>query len=88
VARANHAVFIYALSTCPWCRKAKQYFEDNGVPFEAVDIDLLPDDEGDRLADEALFASGSRAYPVVRIGEEVIVGYAPEKYGKLLGIGD
>jgi glutaredoxin-like protein NrdH len=81
-------VFIYALSTCPWCRKAKQYFADNDIPFEAVDIDLLPDEEGDRLADEALFASGSRAYPIVRIGTEVVVGYAPEKYGRLLGIGE
>jgi glutaredoxin len=84
----SEPVFIYALSTCPWCRKAKQYFTDHDVPFDAVDIDLLPDDEGDRLADEALFASGSRAYPIVRIGDEVIVGYAPEKYARLLGIGD
>jgi len=84
----SDAVFVYALSTCPWCRKAKQYFEDNGIAFEAVDLDLLPDDESDRLADEALSASGSRAYPVVRIGDEVIVGYAPEKYAELLGIAE
>ena len=82
----SETVFVYALSTCPWCLKAKQYFEENDVPFEAVDVDLLPDDEGDRLADEALSASGSRAYPVVRIGDQVVVGYAPEKYAKLLGI--
>ena len=80
------SVFVYALSTCPWCRKTKQFFTDRDIPFEAVDIDLLPDDEGDRLADEALFASGSHAYPVVRIGDEVVVGYAPEKYRRLLGL--
>jgi glutaredoxin-like protein NrdH len=80
------AVFVYALSTCPWCRKAKQYFEENDVVFEAVDLDLLPNDEGDRLADEAFELSGSRAYPVVKIGAEVIVGYAPERYAHLLGI--
>jgi glutaredoxin-like protein NrdH len=79
-------VFVYALSTCPWCRKAKQYFEENDVAFEAVDIDLLPDDESDRLADEAYTLSGSRAYPVVKIGGEVIVGYAPERFATLLGI--
>jgi glutaredoxin len=78
-------VFLYALSTCPWCRKAKQYFEDKGVVFEAVDIDLLPDDESDRLADEAFELSGSRAYPVVKIGGEVVVGYLPERFDQLLG---
>jgi len=77
-------VFVYALSTCPWCRKAKQYFEDSGVAFQAVDVDLLPDDESDRLAGEAFDLSGSRAYPVVKIGAEVVVGYAPERYEQLL----
>ena len=82
----NDPVFVYALSTCPWCRKAKQYFEENDVVFEAVDVDLLADDESDRLADEAFTLSGSRAYPVVKIGAEGIVGYAPERYAQLLGI--
>lgn len=80
-------IFVYALSTCPWCRKAKQYFEDKGVEFEAVDVDLLPDDESDRLAGEAFELSGSRAYPVVRIGDEVIVGYLPERFDELLQTG-
>jgi glutaredoxin len=79
-------VFVYALSTCPWCHKAKQYFADNDVVFEAVDVDLLPDDESDRLAAEAFELSGSRAYPVIKIGGEVIVGYAPERFATLLGI--
>jgi glutaredoxin len=81
-------VFVYALSTCPWCHKAKRYFEENNVVFEAVDVDLLADDESDRLAGEAFELSGSRAFPVVRIGGEVIVGYAPERYARLLGIED
>ena len=80
----SDAVFVYALSTCPWCLKAKRYFEENSIPFEAVDIDLLPDDESDRLADEAYSLSGSRAFPVVKIGGEVIVGYAPERFAVLL----
>lgn len=35
-------VFMYALSTCPWCRKAKQFFKTNNVPFDYVDYDLQP----------------------------------------------
>ena len=34
-------VFLYALSTCPWCRKAKQWFTEMNVPFQFVDVDLL-----------------------------------------------
>jgi len=82
----SEQVFVYALSTCPWCRRTKQFFTDRGVPYDSVDIDKVDDDEGDRLADEAYDLSGSRAYPVVRIGDEVVVGYAPEKYRRLLGL--
>ncbi len=57
----NDPVFVYALSTCPWCRKAKQYFEENDVVFEAVDVDLLADDESDRLAGRGLRRSPARA---------------------------
>ena len=83
----SDSIFVYALSTCPWCHKAKKYFEDKGVVFEAVDVDLLPDDESDRLAAEAFELSGSRAYPVVKIGGEVVVGFLPERFDQLLEAG-
>ena len=33
-------VFMYTLSTCPWCRKTKKYFTDHNIPFKYVDYDL------------------------------------------------
>jgi glutaredoxin len=79
-------VFVYALSTCPWCRRTKQFFIDNDVPFDFVDVDLLPEDEELRVSAEAREVSGSRSYPIVKIGDEVIVGYNPGRYSTLLGI--
>ena len=73
-------VLVYALSTCPWCRKTKQWFTDNKVAFEAVDVDTLPDAEQDAAADKAFELSGGRRFPVVVINGEVIVGYSPEKF--------
>ena len=78
-------VMVYTLSTCPWCRKAKQWFAAQDVDFEYVDVDLLPDDESERVAREAYDLSGSRAYPIVRIGESVVVGFRPERFAELLG---
>ena len=26
-------VSLYTLSTCPWCRKAKQFFAERNIPF-------------------------------------------------------
>jgi len=73
-------VFVYALSTCPWCRKTRQWFDDSRIPYDSVDVDKLPDDEQDVVADKAYELSGGRRFPVVVINGEVIVGYSPDKF--------
>ena len=77
-------VVVYALSTCPWCRKTRQWFTDGKIPFEVVEVDTLPEDEQDEAAEEAYKLSGGRRYPVVVINGEVIVGYSPDKFLDLL----
>jgi glutaredoxin len=79
-------VFMYALSTCPWCRKAKQFFKDKGIPFDYVDYDLQPEDKQEKIMEKMLAISGATSFPVVMIGERVIVGYNPEKYSEILGL--
>jgi len=73
-------VFVYALSTCPWCRKTKQWFDDSRSEYEAVDVDKLSGDEQDAAADKAYELSGGRRFPVVVINGEVVVGYNPDKF--------
>jgi glutaredoxin len=80
-------VFVYALSTCPWCRKAKQWFADNRVPFDHVDVDLLPSEEQDAAAEKAFELSGARRFPVVVINGEVVAGHNPDRYLELLESG-
>jgi glutaredoxin-like protein NrdH len=80
-------VFLYALSTCPWCRKTKQLLAEADVPFDYVDVDLLADDEADAAAERAHAVSGARVFPVVVIGEEVVVGYDPDRIAELLKTG-
>ena len=77
-------VFVYALSTCPWCRKAKQWFTDTQVPFEFVDVDRLQGEEQDAAAEKAYQLSGGRRYPVVVINGEVVVGFNVDRYLELL----
>jgi glutaredoxin len=73
-------VMVYALSTCPWCRKTKQWFDDSKIPYEVVDVDQLPDEEQDAAADKAYELSGGRRFPVVVINGEVVVGFSPDKF--------
>jgi glutaredoxin len=77
-------VYVYALSTCPWCRKTKKWFEDSQIAYDFVDVDKLPDDEQDAVADKAYELSGGRRYPVVVINGEVVVGFNTDRYLELL----
>ena len=76
-------IVIYALSTCPWCRKARQFFTDCDMPFECIEYDLADDSEQKKIARE-LGEYADSGFPIVRIGDEVIVGYNPDRYKKAL----
>jgi glutaredoxin len=76
-------VSLYTLSTCPWCRKAKQFFAERNIPFTYVDYDLADEATQGKILQE-LDAAGATGFPFVRIGDEVIAGYQPELYSKAL----
>ena len=80
-------VSMYTLSTCPWCRKTKQWFADHDIPFDFTDYDLADEATQDEITRE-LDAEGVSGFPFVRIGDQVLEGYRPDRYAKLTGIED
>jgi glutaredoxin len=74
---------MYTLSTCPWCRKTKQFFTERKLPFTDIDYDLADEATQARISQE-LDAAGATGFPFVKIGDEVIVGYQPDAYSKAL----
>lgn len=38
---ADKKIVFYGLSTCPYCRRAKEYLEEHKIPFELHYVDLL-----------------------------------------------
>jgi len=36
----KHKVVMYAISTCGWCKRTKNFLRDNNIEYEYVDIDL------------------------------------------------
>ena len=77
------AVIIYAMSTCPWCKKAKDYFTAHNIQFDCTDYDLADEATQAKITRE-MEAEGTSSFPFVRIGNEVVVGYRPEVYARLL----
>ena len=75
---------MYGLSTCPWCRKTKQYFTDSQTDFDYINYDLANEEEQNKIVQDMKESGGGNAFPFVKIGEDVVIGYNPEKFSTLL----
>ena len=77
-------VKLYGLSTCPYCRMTKKFFDQNDLEYELLEVDLLEGDERDAAIAEVRDISGGASFPVVVVGEEVIVGFNKKRLKELL----
>jgi len=75
---------VYALSTCPYCKRTKRFLDDHKIAYDCIDVDLLDDDKQDKTLDEIEKLTGRRSFPVVLIGHEIIVGHDEERLRKAL----
>ena len=79
-------VKVYALSTCPYCRMARKYLDENNVSYDVVEVDLLDGDEKSAAIEEVRTVSGGTSFPVIIVGEEVIVGFNKKRMKELLDL--
>jgi glutaredoxin-like protein NrdH len=77
-------VKVWALSTCPYCKMTKQFLSENGVAFDATDVDLLEGDPRQQAIDAVKQLSGGTSFPVVDIDGEVVVGFNKPRLKELL----
>jgi glutaredoxin len=75
---------VYALSTCPYCKRTKRFLDTHKIEYDVIDVDLLDDTKQDEVIDKVEKITGRRSFPVVIVGEVVIVGHDEEKLKKAL----
>ena len=80
------SVRLYALSTCPWCKKTKRFFEQYDVPYEYEDVDLVSPDEEDRVVAEVERLNPMRSFPTVVVNGHVIAGFQEARIREALGL--
>lgn len=72
---------IYSTDWCPWCVKAKKYFDSKNIEFTEL---IVADDKENR--EEVFKVSGQRSVPVIDINGEIVVGFDREKIDKVLNL--
>jgi glutaredoxin len=85
--KKNHKVLMYAISTCIWCRRTKQFLKDNSVEYEYVDVDLADKDDYDKIRKEIVERGGYLSFPVIIIDDNKLInGYKVDDIKEALEI--
>jgi len=77
----KHNVTIFTTPTCHFCHAAKAFFEENSIEYTEHDV---MSDETKRS--EMIEMTGQMGVPVIKIGDEIIVGFDEGKVKELLGV--
>jgi len=82
----DHKVLVYALSTCAWCKRTKQFLKDKKVHYEYVDVDLANPEDRKKIEND-LRKWDCYAYPAVLIdGKRLIIGFKTDDLKEALGL--
>ena len=74
-------VTIYSTPVCHFCHAAKDFFKENNVAY--TEHDVASDLE---KREEMIEITGQMGVPVIRIGDDVIIGFDEPKLKELLGL--
>jgi len=72
-------VTVYSTPTCHWCKKVKEFFDENKVKYQDVDVT-----KDQAKAQEMIDKSGQMGVPVIDIDGEIIIGFDKGKLKTLL----
>ena len=86
VGKNKGRIVLYALSTCPWCKKTKKLLEDIGVEYYFGDVDLMTDAERKEAMRIVQKWNPGSSFPTMIIDDsKCIIGFQENKIREELG---
>jgi glutaredoxin len=84
--KKEQEVFLYTLSTCGWCKKTKEFLENNDIEYEYIDVDKCSREEQQEIIQELREKKIPAAFPIIMIDDEIISGFKEKQLSKELGL--
>ncbi len=73
-------LFLYALSTCQWCKKTRMLLDELGVKYSYVYVDLLEGDERSEIVEQIKKWNPQLSFPTLVVNDEYcIVGFDEDR---------
>ncbi len=79
-------IVLFALSSCPACKKTKKLLQKLGVEALTIDLDTIDRESRDKLLQEVRRFNPRETFPtlVINGGEKVIVGFSDNEIREAL----
>ncbi len=74
-------VEIYSTATCHFCHMAKEWLTNKNIPYTDYNVG---EEAGKRK--EMVEMTGQLGVPVIKIGDDSMVGFNPDQMAKLLNV--
>lgn len=74
-------VVIYSTPVCHFCHTAKDFFKENDIAYTEYDVAADADKR-----QEMIDMTGQMGVPVIKVKDDVIIGYDEPKLKELLGL--
>lgn len=72
-------ITIYSTPVCHYCQAAKEYFDENNITYTNHDVA----EDADKRQ-EMIEMTGQMGVPVIKIGDDVVIGFDQQKVEELL----
>ena len=63
-------ILLYALSTCIWCKKTKDFLKKLGVEYSYIHVDLLNENDKDKVIKDIKKWNPSCSFPTIVLNDK------------------
>jgi glutaredoxin-like protein NrdH len=78
--KKTKTVIVYALSTCPWCKRTKKLLDELGIDYYYADVDTAPQKEREELLDAIRKWNPARSFPTIVVDDnKCIIGFREDE---------
>jgi glutaredoxin len=85
--KSDHNVVLFALSTCGWCKRTKEFLRENDVAFEYIDVDKCTSEEKQEVRQLLQEKNAQMVFPVTIVDDDVVItGFKPDEFSEVLGL--
>ncbi|MGD9607826.1 MAG: glutaredoxin family protein [Desulfovibrionaceae bacterium] len=75
---------VYALSTCIHCKHAKEFLDEQKIPYDCVHVDQLTSEERKTILEVIRKLNPALSFPTIVIGDKVLVGFHRDQLEKAM----